>query len=174
MRRFATAIGTIIGLYLLMEATSPLPAGADQHDSFLQQFANYLTTGNPRTPRILGAAGGAARVFDQENCVVGFEDNQGGTFKILLNNIDPHSVAVSQEVLRIGIVQVLSFSGAPYVVDVQLKDPLLATSFLAVQIDNGKHSSILLPVDGMDPNRIVRAFNLLYDENYCTGLDAAL
>lgn len=173
MRLFATAIGAIIGLCLLMEATGPSPARADQHDSFLQQFANYLTTGNPRAPRILGAPGGTARVFDRENCVVGFKDKQGGRFKIYLNNVDPNSVAVDQAMLRTGIAQVLSFSGAPYVVDVQLKDPLYVTGLLAIGITKGRHSSILMPVDGMDPNRILRAFALLYSEHHCTGMDAA-
>ena len=159
-------IPAIVGLCLLMVGIAPLPSSADQNDSF-QQVTNYIVTGNPleRKSWVL-----TARIFDRENCVSGFEDDLGGTFKIFWNNVDLKSIELGYEQFGTASSQALSFTGTPHVVDSQVANTVLGLTLLSAGIVGGKQSSVSIPVQGIDENRLRKAFEILYSE-HCTGSD---
>ena len=140
---------------------------ADKPDSF-QQFINYFITGNP-----FKSDGGIAKskIFDRKNCVAGFEDNNGGYMKIYWNNVDVNSIRI-QDKFRGEWQKYISFSGQPYVADIEVKNFLFVMSYAANGLTNGQHSAVSIPLGAsgaMDDKRLVKAFRLLYSQ-HCTGL----
>ena len=147
-----------------------------EDDSF-QQVINYITTGNPLTQSNSIVS---AEIYDRGNCIAGFTDNLGGTFKIHWNNVDPKSIDVREEWVPgdewLGTTgswkTLLILSGAPYVADSRVENGLLFLALATAGITEGRHSSIALPVAGVDSYRLLRALDLLF-EDHCTGVQSA-
>lgn len=148
---------------------------AEKVDSF-QQFINYFTTGNP-----FKSDGGiaTAKIFNRKNCVAGFEDSEGGYLKIFWNNIDINSIKIQVKFRNPNRFlfgssdsgewkKYISFSGQPYVADVDVKNFLLMMGYAANGITNGKHSSISVPLGEIDDERLTKALKLLYSK-HCAG-----
>lgn len=135
-----------------------------EKDSF-QQFINYFITGNP-----FKSDGGIAKskIFDRKNCVAGFEDNNGGYMKIYWNNVDVNSIRI-QDKFQGEWQKYISFSGHPYVLDIEFKDLIIQISYAANGITNGQHSAVSIPLGALDEKRLVKAFRLLYSK-HCRGL----
>lgn len=157
---------------------SSISVSSAETDTF-QQFINYFTTGNP-----FKADGGiaTAKIFNRKNCVAGFEDSQGGYLKIYWNNIDVNSIKIQDKFRNPNRFlfgssdygewqKYISFSGQPYVADVDVENFLFVMSYAANGISNGRYSSISLPLgkpDGINDERLLKALELLYSK-HCTG-----
>ena len=169
----------ILVLIFCLCLSSVTESSENEKDSF-QQFINYFTTGNP-----FKADGGiaTAKIFNRKSCVAGFEDNNGGYMKIYWNNIDVNSIRIQDKFRKpnrflfgssdFGEWQkYISFSGQPYVVDVEVKNFLFVMSYAANGLTNGQHSAVSIPLgapDGIDDERLVKALQLLYSK-HCRGL----
>ena len=145
-----------------------------------QQFINYFTTGNP-----FKSSGGiaTAKIFNRKNCVAGFEDNKGGYLKIYWDYIDVNSIKIQNKFRKPNRFlfgsgdsgewqKYISFSGQPYVADIEVKNSLLAMNYAANGLTNGQHSAVSIPLgapDGIDDERLIKALRLLYSK-HCTGL----
>lgn len=152
---------------IIVAAVSTVVSGETrtEADAF-QQLTNYLTTGNPLQQQTDGLT---ARIFDRENCVAGFEDDRGGTFRIYWNNVDPNSIELGYKRFgSSGGSEVLTLAGAAHVVENQLKNGLLLLGLTIAGVGEGKHDSVSIPVKDIDRSRLRKALDILY-ARHCSG-----
>lgn len=145
--------------------SNPALAQKKTPDSF-QQVMNYLVTGDP----LNSGKGGLnkARIFDRENCVAGWEDNEGGYLKFYWNNIVLKSVTFEDKFHKGQFLKYISFEGHPHTIDVNTKNNLLFLVLISNGVEQGKSRKATVPLgpsNQFDNFRLIRALKILYADH---------
>lgn len=142
----------------------------------LAQFANYIATGDPLKPTSDSFfMQRRARIFDRENCVVGYTDANSGSFKIFLNKFSLKSSGVKREYDTYSnqIITFIMAVGDAGLVENNLTDfgALNLMQYGVLKGKSGGNSKVILgSADIWSQDRVIKAFEAVFSEvKECTG-----
>ena len=148
-------------------------AASPDASNIMQQFSNLIVNHNPD---VSTAGGITSRVFDADNCVIGYTIHvQGNDYDIkwYMNHVNPNSITFKTDTFGDEYVEELSISGGDVVQESNVPEEIAARSGVFPEAGTYKSTDIPLGrLGGVDHARILNAVHVLYTKA-CHGEKSA-